>query len=198
MKNRNSLRRLVTVAILGAVSTVLMYLEFPLPFLIPPFVKFDFADVPALLAAYSMGPISGALVCLLRCTLHLLVTHSAGVGELANLILGCCLVVPAGIINKMKQTRGGAIVGACIGTVIMTGASLPVNIFITYPFYMKVLGITEEAMLDLYRVIIPSTKDLVSALTIFNMPFTFLKGAVAAAVTLVIHKQISRLIDKKR
>lgn len=198
MKNRISVRKLVTVAILGAVSTVLMYLEFPLPFLIPPFVKFDFADVPSLLAAYSMGPAAGATVCLIRCAVHLAVTHSAGAGELANFILGCCLAVPAGIIYRQKKTRTGAIIGASAGALTMAGASLPVNLFITYPFYMSAYGMSEESIMELYRLIIPSTKDLLSALLIFNMPFTLLKGVVAAAATLAVFTRISPLINEKR
>lgn len=197
MKNKISARTLATVAILGAVSTVLMYLEFPLPFLIPPFIRFDFADIPALLASFAMGPVAGISVCLIRCTVHLLASQSAGVGELANFLLGCFFVLPAGLVYGKIKTRGGALIGAACGAVLMTAASLPVNLFITYPFYISAYGMTEEAILSAYRAIIPSTKNLVSALIIFNMPFTFLKGAATTLVTFLIYKRLSPILHSK-
>lgn len=196
MKNKLSARKIATVAVLGAAATVLMYLEFPLPFLIPPFVKFDFSDIPALLGAYALGPIAGASVCLIKCVIHLLASQSAGVGELANFLLGCFFVLPSGITYRKIKTRGGALAGAAAGTVLMTLSSLPVNYYITYPFYIRAYGLTEEMILSAYRLIIPSTKNLVSALVIFNMPFTFIKGAAVTAVTFLIYKRLSPVLHK--
>lgn len=197
MKNKLSARKVATVAVLGAAATVLMYLEFPLPFLIPPFVKFDFSDIPALLGAYALGPFAGIAVCLIKCVIHLLASQSAGVGELANFLLGCFFVLPSGITYRKIKTRAGALIGAASGTVLMSIASLPVNYYITYPFYMRACGMSEEMILSAYRLIIPSTKNLVSALMIFNMPFTFVKGAAATAVTFLIYKRLSPVLHKK-
>ena len=99
-ENKITVKSVATVGVLGAVATVLMYLEFPLAFIIPSFVKFDFSDLPALLASFALGPIAGVAVCLIKCAIHIAVSSSAGVGELANFILGCCFVIPAGIIYK--------------------------------------------------------------------------------------------------
>ena len=70
------------VGIMSAIGFVLMMLEFPLPFLIPGFIKFDFSELPALITAFAYGPLSGVLVCLVKNLLHLFFTTSAGVGEL--------------------------------------------------------------------------------------------------------------------
>jgi len=51
--------KLTITAMLSAVAIILMFLEFPLPFLVPPFIKLDFSELPALLAAFSLGPVSG-------------------------------------------------------------------------------------------------------------------------------------------
>lgn len=198
MKTKISVRSLATVAVLGAVATILMYLEFPLPFLIPPFVKFDFSDLPALLASFSLGPVAGVGVMLIKCVIHLLVSSSAGAGELANFIIGCAFVIPAGIIYKRKRTQKGAIIGASVGAVCMAAVSLPVNLYITYPFFMNAYGLSEEAIMDMYRAIIPSVKDLISALVIFNVPFTFLKGIADVAITFLIYKRISPLLHGKK
>lgn len=193
-----SVRTLAATAVLGAVAAVLMYLEFPVPFLIPSFVKFDFSDLPALLAAYSMGPISGIAVCLIKCTVHLLVSSSAGIGELANFIIGICFVFPSGIMYRHIKTRKGAIIGALAGTVLMAAVSLPVNYYITYPFYMSAYGLTKEIIIEMYQAILPFVKTLPQALLIFNVPFTFMKGAADVLITFLIYKKLSPILHEKR
>ena len=55
-RTKFNIRTIAVTGMLGALATVLMFLEFPIPMLIPPFIKFDFSELPALLAAYAMGP----------------------------------------------------------------------------------------------------------------------------------------------
>ena len=72
--NRVNVRTIAMTGMLGALATILMFLEFPIPMLIPPFIKFDFSELPALLAAYSMGPVSGIAVCFIKNIINLLHT----------------------------------------------------------------------------------------------------------------------------
>ena len=98
------MRFIAVTGILGAVSTVLMMLSFSVPFM-PSFIKFDFSELPALIAAFSMGPLSGVAVCLIKNLINLTMTTTGGVGELSNFILGACLVLPAGLIYKYRKNR---------------------------------------------------------------------------------------------
>ena len=50
---KNTTRNLTVAAMLSAVAFILMFIEFPLPMLIPSFVKMDFSDLPALLGAFA-------------------------------------------------------------------------------------------------------------------------------------------------
>ena len=93
-----NVRKLTGTAMLSAVAYVLMFLEFPIPFLIPPFIKMDFSELPALLASFAYGPLWGVAVCLIKNLIHLMNTQSGGVGELSNFILGAVFVATAGII----------------------------------------------------------------------------------------------------
>lgn len=77
MSRSTRVRRLATTAILGAAATVLMFLSFPVPFLIPPFIKMDFSELPALLAAFSMGPLSGVGVCFIKNLINVFSTPAA-------------------------------------------------------------------------------------------------------------------------
>ena len=187
-------RKIAITALLSAVATILMFLSFPLPFLIPPFIKMDFSELPALLAAFSMGPISGVAVCLVKNLINLLFTTTGGVGELCNFLMGVCFVLPAGWIYRVKKTRGGALLAAAIGAVAMAVLSVPVNYFISYPFYTSLMPL--DTIIGMYQKLVPSVDGLLSCLVVFNMPFTLLKGALDVMLAFLIYKPLSPLLHK--
>ncbi len=192
MSNKKiNVRKLTMTGMLAAVSTVLMFLSFSVP-LMPSYIKFDFSELPALIAAFSMGPISGIAVCLVKNLVNLFFTQTGGIGELCNFILGVLFVVPAGLIyNKMKNQKG-AIIGSLIGAVTMAVVSVFINYFIVYPIYTAFMPM--EAIIQSYKVILPSIENLWQALIIFNMPFTFMKGLASVIITLFVYKKLSPVI----
>ena len=187
-------RKIAITALLSAVATILMFLSFPLPFLIPPFIKMDFSELPALLAAFSMGPISGVAVCLVKNLINLLFTTTGGVGELCNFLMGVCFVLPAGWIYRVKKTRGGALLASAIGAVSMAVLSVPVNYFISYPFYTSFMPL--DVIIGMYQKLVPSVDGLLSCLLLFNMPFSLLKGALDVLLAFLIYKPLSPLLHK--
>ena len=102
------------IAMLTAVSVILQYLDFPLPMLIPPFIKFDFSDLPALIGAYAYGPLAGVIIELIKNLIHCAITKSATVGELSNFLLGAAFAGTAGFIYKINKTKKTAIIGGII------------------------------------------------------------------------------------
>ena len=96
--------RLAVAAMLSAVAAVLQFVEFSIP-LIPSFVKLDISDLPALLGTFSLGPVYGVVIQLVKNLLHLPFGSSAGVGELSNFILGAIFVFAAGMIYKRSKSR---------------------------------------------------------------------------------------------
>ena len=186
--------KIAVTAILSAVATVLMFISFPIPFLIPPFVKMDFSELPALLAAFSMGPLSGVMVCLVKNLINLLFTTTSGVGELCNFLLGVCFVIPAGWIYKVRRTRSGALLASGVGAVAMAVLSVPVNYFISYPFYTSFMPL--DTIIGMYQELLPSVDGLLACLLIFNMPFTLLKGVLDVALAFLNYKPLSPLLHK--
>ena len=186
--------KIAVTAILSAVATVLMFISFPIPFLIPPFVKMDFSELPALLAAFSMGPVSGVMVCLVKNLINLLFTTTSGVGELCNFLLGVCFVIPAGWIYKVRRTRSGALLASGAGAVAMAVLSVPVNYFISYPFYTTFMPL--DTIIGMYQDLLPSVDGLLACLLIFNRPFTLLKGILDVALAFLIYKPLSPLLHK--
>lgn len=193
-KNKKTIRRIVVTAILGAVSTVLMFLSFNVP-LMPSFIKFDFSELPALIAAFSLGPLYGAVVCLIKNLFNLFFSTTFGIGELSNFLLGVCFVVPSGLIYRKFRTRRGALVGSIVGSVVMAVVSVFTNYYIVYPIYANFMPM--ETIISMYQLINPSVENLWQALLIFNMPFTFIKGMVNVLITFLIYKKISILIKGK-
>ena len=191
MKN-NRIRKLTGTAMLSAVAYILMFLEFPIPFLIPPFIKMDFSELPALIAGFAYGPLSGVAVCLIKNLLHLMNTQTGGVGELANFLLGASFVLTAALVYRKLHTKKGALIGSVLGTVIMGIISLFSNYYIVYPIYTNFMPM--EAIIGAYQLIVPSVDDLWQCLLIFNLPFTICKGLCSTLITMLVYKPLRGIL----
>lgn len=196
-RKKENIRRITVIGIMSAVSAVLMMLSFNIP-IMPSFIKMDFSELPALITAFSIGPISGVIVCFIKNLINLMFTTTAGVGELSNFVLGACLVLPAGLIYKKIKTRGGALIGAVAGSLIMAVFSIPWNYYVTYPAYINILNFPLEAILGMYKAINPNVNGLMQALLIFNLPYTFCKGVIISVLTFLLYKKLSPIIKGKK
>lgn len=194
MKKHDYIRGVSVSAVMGAVGFVLMLLEFPLPFIIPSFIKLDFSEIPAIISAFAFGPQYGILVCFIKNLLHLFVTTSAGVGELSNFLLGAVFTGIAGIIYLRRKTRRGALIGALAGSLAMSVISIFTNYAVVYPAFTVIYGMPMEAIIGMYSTILPFSDTLLKSLVIFNLPFTFVKGVIDAAVCFAVYKRISPIL----
>ena len=196
MQKSINTKSIAVMGIMSAIGFILMVLEFPLPFIIPPFIKFDFSELPAIITAFALGPVQGIVVCLVKNLLHLFITSTAGVGELSNFILGAIFVGSAGAIYKYKKTRTGALVGSLLGAVLMAVISIATNYFITYPFYTNFMPM--EGIIGAYQAILPAADSLLKCLVIFNLPFNFVKGIIDAVICFVVYKKLSPILKTKK
>ena len=123
---------MVKVAMLSAVSVVLMLLEFPIPFIAPPFYEFDFSEVPVLIGAFALGPIAGVTIEFIKILLNLLIngTITGGVGEFANFLVGVSFILPVEFVYMRKKTKKNAIIGMIVGGIIMVSIACVINAFI--------------------------------------------------------------------
>lgn len=193
-KRVRSVRRVTLVGMLSAVAAVLMFLDFSVP-LVPSFLKMDLSEVPALIAAYAVGPLGGAAVCLVKNLFHLTVTSTGGVGELANFLMGAANAIVAGLVFKKLRGVKGATLGAVAGAICMAAVSLPVNYYLVYPAYSSFI-MPLDSILDLYRALYHGIEDLWDALLIFNVPFTLVKGLLSALLACLVFKPIRKVVEK--
>lgn len=197
MKTKKTNVRAITVtAIMGALSTVLMMIEFSIP-IMPSFIKLDFSELPALITSFAYGPVWGITVCLIKNLIHMFVSSTGCIGEISNFILGAVFVGVAGLIYKKKKDKKSALISCLISSAVMAVFSVFSNYFVVYPLYIKVLGMTEEMILGMYQAILPAVDNLFEAILIFNLPFNFVKTIIVSVICFVLYKRLSPIMKKQ-
>ena len=189
------IRRIASCAILTALAVLLMYLEIPLPFM-PVFLKFDFSELPVLIGTFSLGPVWGIVIELLKNLIHLPVTQTQGIGELSNFITGVIYVCTAGLVYTRFRSKKGAAISMAVATLALAAIAVPVNAFITLPLYGTVMGFPLEAIIGMCTEVNPLVKDKLSLLLAVFVPFNLFKGIVVGTITFFVYKPISKLIHK--
>ena len=196
-RRKAMIRRITVTAILTAMAFVLMYLEVPLPFM-PPFLKFDFSEIPVLVGAFALGPVWGIVIELFKNLIHLPFTATAGIGELSNFVTGSIFVGFSGLVYLKLHTRKGAAVAMAVGTIALAVIAVPINAYITLPLYGTVMNFSMEAILGASAQVNPLIKDKTTLLFVAFVPFNLFKGIVVSAITFFVYKPVSKLIHKTR
>ena len=110
MTQKQKTHRIAVAALLAAVAAVLQFVEFSIP-VMPAFIKLDISDLPALLGTFSLGPVYGVAIQLVKNLLHLPFGSSAGVGELSNFLLGAVFACREDIWSPTLQAMGRGLGG---------------------------------------------------------------------------------------
>lgn len=190
-KSGTSVRKLVQIGMLSAIAVVLMLFEIPLPFA-PSFYEIDFSEVPVMIGCFVMGPAAGASIELIKILLNLIIngTVTAGVGEAANFVIGCCMCLPAGLIYKYYRTRKGALIGMITGTLIMTIAGCFINAYVMLPTYAAAFQMPIDALVAMGTAINANITDLFTFVVLAVAPFNLLKGILVSLIVFLIYKKI--------
>lgn len=194
-KKKLTTKMIAQIGMLAAIAVVIMLFEIPLPFA-PSFYEIDFSEVPVLIGAFTMGPLAGVIIELVKIILNLCIngTVTAGVGEFANFVIGCALVLPAAIIYKKKKTKKGAMIGLVSGTLFMTFAGCFINAYIMLPTYAKAFGMPIEALVEMGSAVNANITDLLTFVMFAVVPFNLLKGVLVSIIVLLIYKKISPIL----
>ena len=197
-ESKMGVKTLAKTGMLAAVAVVLMLFEIPLPFA-PAFYKIDFSEVPVLIGCFAMGPLAGVGIELVKILLNFIIngTQTAGVGELANFLIGCAFCVPAGILYRRKHTRAGALVGMAVGTVSMTIIGSVLNAYLLLPVYAKAFGMPLDAIVEMGTAVNAHITSVESLVLWAVVPFNLLKGILVSAIVFIIYKKISPVFRMK-
>lgn len=187
------------MAILTAIAFILYaFAKFNLPFMFPSFLEIQISELPALLAGFSMGPISGCLVVIIKCLLKFPLTTTAYVGEATDILLGIAFVLPASLIYYFHKDKKHALIGLCVGSACLTGLSILVNRFISIPFFVQLyFGGNFDAIVGVL-------KPLYKNVTIDNfytyylllgvLPFNLFRCIIVSGLTFVLYKRLSKIL----
>ena len=190
-RQKTNVRRMAQMGMLAAISVVLMLFEIPLPFA-PAFYEIDFSEVPVLVGSFAMGPLAGAGIEFLKILLNFAVngTDTAGVGEFANFLIGCALVVPAALVYRKRRTKSGAVIGMIVGTAFMTFVGCFLNACVLLPAYAKAFGMPMDALVGMGAAVNHYITDLTTFAVFAVAPFNLLKGFLVSLIVLLIYKKI--------
>ncbi len=186
-------RNLVRVGILGAIAFGLMFLDMPLAFVAPGFMKLDISDVPGLIAGFAMGPVNGVLVQLVKNLLNITKSTTGGVGELSNFIVGSSFVLASSLIYRRNKTIKSALIGLVVGVLTMTALAMASNYFVVFPLYAKLM-IPMETILNMGKAVNPNIDSLWSMILLSVMPFNIIKGAINGLVAFIAYKRVKNYL----
>jgi len=175
-----SVKKLVTMAVLAALSIVLMLLvKFPI---IPaaPYLIYEPADVPILIGSFLIGPLAGFVITVIVSAIQSVISASGhgAVGFFMHVVATGAFVVTAGLIYRKFHKIGGAIVALVAGTLAMTLVMIPVNLIIQPNFF----GVPYDVVKSL---LIPAI-----------IPFNLIKAGLNSVITFIVYKRISRIFHK--
>ena len=190
-RSRISVGVMTRIAILAAAASILFLIEIP----VVAFYKLDLSNIPVLLGAFSMGTVPGVVILGIKSAIGLLHSSSAGVGELADFVMGAALVIPASVIYHRNKNRKNAIIGMAIGTVCMVIVGVLMNKWVMLPFYMGAFHMDMDGIIKAAGV--AGVDSEWKLLLLVTGPFNLLKGVVLSIVTALIYKPLSPILHGK-
>ena len=203
MSNTNSLRSARTfyvtrIAMLTAVASLLMIIELPIP-IFPSFYKLDFSYFPVVIATFSMGPVAGTVTAVLKNLIAFLAagvfTESAGVGALADMLIGLSFIIPAGLIYRKKHSKKGAVIALGVSLVSSAVISCALNYWLLIPVYASLFGL--DGVLAAAQEACSFVTDVKGIIVFGTLPFNLTKWIIISLLTLFTYKPLSGSLLKK-
>ena len=197
--NSISVRFISRVAIFTAMATILYVVpifQFKLPFF-PAFLEIHLDEIPSMIAGFAFGPWVGIATVFLKSIIKLPFSSTMYVGELSDFILSTTYVLITSLIFQKKRNIAGASIGIAAGTVVQVLLAMILNVYVLIPFYINLMGFTEEALLGMMQAAVPSISNVGWSYAFFAvLPFNLLKDAIVIAVTLVCYKRLARFLER--
>ncbi len=192
-KDFNRVRFITRIGIFAGFSAILYIVEIftiKLPFF-PSFLSLHFDEIPAFIAGFAYGPLSGFLVIVIKTVVKLPFTSTLGVGELTDLILsGIYVFIVTFVYKKIRNLKGVAI-GFAIGTAVQVLIAMLLNVYAMIPFYMFMFNMSENTLLSVMRAAVPAIRDIGWSYALLAvLPFNLLKDGIVIALTFVIYRSL--------
>lgn len=187
-------RRVSIIGICAAIATVLHVLDFPLAFIAPEFYKLDFSELPVLLCGFFLGP-SATVACeAVKIILKLLLkgTSAAFVGDFANFVVGCSLVLPATVIYHTHKSKHSALIGLAVGSVCMTFFGSAFNAVYLLPKFAELYEMPLDTIIAMGSKINGNIHNVTTFVLICVAPLNLIKSIAVSIMTMLLYKRVAR------
>lgn len=180
------------IAMMSTVAGVLMLFEIPL-FFAPAFYEIDLSELPVLICTFALGPVAGVICELLKIIIKLVIkgTTTAFVGDFANFVVGCSLVLPASIIYHKHKSKKGAVIAMAGGTLTMTIFGSLFNAVYLIPTFSKLFRLPLDSIIAMGTAVNSNITSLTTLVLYAVVPFNLLKGIVVSVLTFLLYKRVS-------
>jgi len=191
-KKTFSAHTLVKISLLSAIGFILTLPMFrwSLP-IFPGFLSMDFSDMPALIGAVVLGPIPAVWIMAIKNIMDVVLTgsSSAGIGPLANFIVGTAYVFPLGFVyHRMNRSNKALVAGAAVGTATATVIASLLNLTILIPAYAFVLDIPIDVIVGMGNAINPAITNVLTLVIFSIVPFNIFKFGLVSIAGVIFYK----------
>ena len=180
-------RKITITALFVAMAAILMYIEFPLPFM-PPFLKVDISGVVVLMAVLLLGLKEAFFVLAIKDFIHVLQTQTGGVGELADFIMLSAMILAVYFVVKKLGDKKGVVYGAILATVALVIVGSITNKYMLIPFYSKIMPL--EAIVEMCQTVNPNITSINGYIVWGVVPFNAIKGIILGILTVLLSKRV--------
>ena len=196
MKKTN-LRRLTMAAMMGTIAFLLIFINFGVPFL-SPVAEFDLSALPELIGGFILGPVGAVMIIVVKLGLKLAIqgTESMFTGEIQNFLLSVSYVLPAVLYYRKHRTKKGAAIGLIIGAVTSVIVAVFTNLYIIFPFYIKLYGMNWDSIVAMFSAVNPWIKNIPTMVAFSVIPFNLISRTITAVLAFITYKKLSVPLKK--
>ena len=176
-----SVRQLTQMAMLAAISVVIVFfIRFPI---IPaaPFLEYTPAEVPIMMAGFLYGPIAGLVLTVVYAVIQgvTVSAHSGPIGIIMNILSTGSFVLVAGLIYRRGRSTKRAIIAILAGIVATCVSMIGFNL-IFVPIFM---GVPREVVIGM-------------VLPVF-LPFNIIRAGVNSVIAFVAWRAVGSLLERR-
>ena len=197
--NRKKVLAITKIGIFAGLSTVLYFIRFPLP-MFPSFLEIQFSVLPAIIGGFTMGPVGGILIVVIKFLMSLPSSKTAYVGDFADLLIGAATVLVTSMVYQKYKSKKGGLVALLLGSLTWIITGVLANYFILVPAYLKLFFNNDlEGFLQLCRVVIKDINAdnyMMKYILYAVIPFNALIAFVVSTITFLVYKKISNFLHK--
>ena len=194
LRSATRVQMITLVGVFAAISTILMFIEMPIPFM-PPFLKIDLSGVPILIMGFMYGPLPAIYVTIIKDAIHMLSSQTGCVGEFADMIILCSFSVVSSLLYRKNPSRKGVVISVLAGAATITVVGSLANKFMLIPFYSKIMPL--EAIIEACHAVNPMVDSMNAYILFGAAPFNLIKGLILSVLTLLLYNKMSGFIRSR-